>query len=73
MVRRGTGLNADQARRQCLKKCHQLAAPQLFPHNHLLVCVDAVHLKYVLRDIQTDRGNLHLDGSPHVIRLRRSL
>ncbi|MGA9209656.1 MAG: hypothetical protein WB347_17780, partial [Terriglobales bacterium] len=26
----------------------------------------------VLGDIQTDRGNLHVDGSPHVIRLRRT-
>jgi hypothetical protein len=32
-----------------------------------------VDLKHVLGDIQPDRGNLHLDGSPHVIRLRRSL
>src|SRR6202035_4171272 len=37
-------------------------------HNHLLLGVDAVDLKHVLGDIQTDRGNLHLDGSPHVIR-----
>jgi hypothetical protein len=34
--------------------------------------IDAVDLEYVLRDIQTDRGNLHVDGSPHVIRLRRT-
>jgi putative tryptophan/tyrosine transport system substrate-binding protein len=32
-----------------------------------------MNLKHVLGDIQTDRGNLHLEGSPHVIRLRRSL
>jgi len=31
-----------------------------------------VNLKYVLGDIQTDRGNLHVDGSPDVIRLRRT-
>src|ERR1700674_3214344 len=31
-----------------------------------------MNLKRVLGDIQTDRGNLHLDGSPHVIRPRRS-
>jgi hypothetical protein len=31
-------------------------------------CVDALDLNRVLGDIQTDRGNLHLDGSPHVIR-----
>src|SRR5207342_772685 len=30
------------------------------------------NLKHVLGDIQPDRGNLHLDGSPHVIRLRRT-
>ncbi|HZM10698.1 MAG TPA: hypothetical protein VFC15_10855, partial [Candidatus Limnocylindrales bacterium] len=35
--------------------------------------VDAMDLKNVLGDIQTDRGNLHLDGSPHVMRLQRSL
>jgi len=29
-------------------------------------------LEHVLGDIQTDRGNLHVDGSPHVIRLRRT-
>ncbi len=28
--------------------------------------------EYVLGEIQTDRGNLHVDGSPHVIRLRRT-
>jgi hypothetical protein len=33
--------------------------------------VDSVDLKNVLGDIQTDRG-LHSDGSPHVIRLRRT-
>jgi hypothetical protein len=25
--------------------------------------IDAVHLEHVLGDIQTDRGNLHVDGS----------
>jgi hypothetical protein len=38
----------------------------------LLGRVDAVNLEYVLGEIQTDRGNLHVDGSPHVIRLRRT-
>jgi hypothetical protein len=31
-----------------------------------------VNLEHVLGDIQTDRGNLHVDGSPHVIRFRRT-
>jgi hypothetical protein len=55
------------------RKSYHLAAPQLLPHNHHLLGVDAMDLKNVLGDIQTDRGNLHLDGSPHVIRLQRSL
>src|SRR5437660_11917656 len=50
------------------KNAITLAAPQLLPHHHLFLGVDAVDLKHVLGDIQTDRGNLHLDGSPHVIR-----
>src|SRR6202521_2663795 len=73
IMRRGTGLHADQAWRRSREKRNHLAAPQLLPHNHLLLGVDPVDLKYVLGDIQTDRGNLHLDGSPHVIRLRQSL
>src|SRR5450631_3530664 len=73
MVRRGTGLHADQAWRQSLEERHNLAAAKLLSDDDLLGRVDAVNLKYVLGDIQTDRGNLHVDGSPHVIRLRRSL
>jgi hypothetical protein len=44
----------------------------LLSDDDLLGRVDAVNLEYVLGDIQTDRGNLHGDGSPHVIRLRRT-
>ena len=58
---------------QGLEKRYHLAAPELLSQNHLLLGVDAVDLKHVLGDIQPDRGNLHPDGSPHVIRLRRSL
>ena len=31
-----------------------------------------MNLEYVLGEIQTDHGNLHVDGSPHVIHLRRT-
>ena len=31
-----------------------------------------MNLEHVLGDIQTDRGNLHVDGSPDVIRLQRT-
>ncbi len=72
MVRRGTGLHADQARGQSFEERHNLAAAELFPDDDLLGRVNAVNLEHVLGDIQTDRGNLHVDGSPHVIRLRRT-
>jgi hypothetical protein len=72
MVRCRTGLHADQARRQALEKWHHLAAPQLLANDDLLGRVDPVNLEHVLGDIQTDRGNLHVDGSPHVIRFRRT-
>src|SRR5271169_719407 len=67
-MRGGTRLHSDQARRKSREKGYHLAAPELLPDHDLLVGVDAVNLKHVLGDIQTDRGNLHLDGSPHVIR-----
>jgi len=73
IVRRGAGLHADEAGRQCFEECQHLAAPELLPNDDFLGRIDPVNLKHVLGDIQTDRGNLHLDGSPHVIRLRRSL
>src|SRR5712671_2044961 len=72
MVRRGTGLHADQAWRQSLEERHHLAAAKLLSDDDLLGRVNAVNLKHVLGDIQTDRGNLHVDGSPDVIRLRRT-
>jgi hypothetical protein len=31
-----------------------------------------VNLEHILGDIQTDCGNLHVDGSPHVVCLRRT-
>jgi len=72
-VRRGAGLHADEAGRQCFEECQHLAAPELLQNDDFLGRIDPVNLKYVFGDIQTDLGNLHLDGSPHVIRLRRSL
>jgi hypothetical protein len=35
----------------------------LLPDDDLLGRIDAVDLKHVLGDIQTDCGNLHVDGS----------
>ena len=72
IMRRRAGLHADKAPRQRLEKCQHLAAPELLANDDLLAGIDAMNLKHVLGDIQTDRGNLHVDGSPHVIRLRQT-
>jgi hypothetical protein len=71
-MRGSTRLHPDQARRKSREKRQHLAAPKLLSHHDLLVGVDPVDLEHVLGDIQTDRGNLHLGGSPHVIRQRQS-
>jgi len=68
---RGAGLQGRDDPAVAPKRDH-LAAPELLPDDDLLAGVDPVDPKHVLGDIQTDRGNLHLDGSPHVIRLRQS-
>jgi hypothetical protein len=43
--------------RQLLEKCQDAPAPQLTAYDHLAGCVDAMHLKDRLRDIQTDCRN----------------
>jgi hypothetical protein len=56
--------HADQARRQRLKERDHLAAAQLLSHNYSFGSSNAVNLEHVLGDIQTNHGNLHVDGSP---------
>ena len=58
MVSRGTSFHADQARRKLGKELQDLAAAQLTTDNNLALLINAMHLKNVLRDIQTDRTNL---------------
>ena len=53
----------SEARRQRRKKLQHLTAAKLFPDDDLLGRINAVDLKHVLGDIQTDCGNLHVDGS----------
>ena len=60
---RRAGLHADEARRQRPEECQHLAAPELLPNDDLFGRFDPVNLEHVLGDIQTDRGNLHVDGS----------
>ena len=72
MVRCRAGVNANKARCQSFEELYHLAAAELLSDDDFLDRVDAVNLEYVLGDIQTDRGNLHADGSSHVIRLQRT-
>src|SRR3990172_899649 len=58
MMRRGTSLDTNQARRQLLEERQNVAALQLTADEHLAFRVDAVHLKYRLCDIETDCGDL---------------
>jgi len=69
-MRRGAGLHADETRRQRFEERQHLAAPELLANHDFLGRVDPVNLEQVLGDIQPDRANLHLDGSPHVRRER---
>jgi hypothetical protein len=45
MVRRCARLDANQARRQLVKECEDMAALQLPPDNYIAFCVDAVNLE----------------------------
>src|SRR3954452_5117377 len=72
-MRRSTGLHANQAGWQRFEELRHLPPTKLFSDRDVLGRVNAVDLEHVLRDVQTDRGNLHVDGSPHVIRLNEPL
>jgi len=52
-----------KAPQQCLEELEHLAAPELLPNHNLLGRVDPVDLEHVLGDIQTDGGDLHVEGS----------
>ena len=62
-MRRRTRLHADKATRQLFKERQNLLASQLPSENNLLICVNSVDLKNVLRDIDTDCMNLHGNAS----------
>ena len=55
--------DANQTWPQSLKEPLHLAAAKLSFDPNLLGVIDTVNLEHVLGDIQTDRGNLHVDGS----------
>src|SRR5262245_66472941 len=63
-MRRSAGLDPDQARRQLLKECQNVAPPQLTADDHLAFTIHAVDLKHRLGDIETNCHNrLHVGSS----------
>jgi len=64
MMRRSTGLDANEARRQLLKEGQHVPALQLTTKDHLTIRVNAMNLKDRLRDIETDSRNRLHDLAP---------
>ena len=60
---RGAGFHADEAWRQRFEERNYLATAKLLSDDDFLGSVNAVNLEHVLGDIQTDRGDLHVEGS----------
>src|SRR6202521_141732 len=60
MMRRCTGLDANETRRQLLEKRQNVAALQLTAYGHIAFRVDAMDLKNRLCDVETNcRDRLH--------------
>jgi hypothetical protein len=59
MMRCRAGFHADQARLERPEVSDHSAAPQPPANDDVSICVDAVDLKPVFGEIQTDGGNLH--------------
>lgn len=64
VVRRGTGLHADETGAKLLKERQHLRPARLLPDDNFPLGTDAVHLKHVLGKIKTDRGNFALRAAP---------
>jgi hypothetical protein len=61
MVRRGAGLNANEAWRQLLEERQDIAPLQLTADYHLASAINAVDLKHRLGDVETDcRDRMHV-------------
>jgi hypothetical protein len=67
LVSRGTGLQADEARRQVLEKSALPGHVGVAAHNDRLA-IYGVNLEQVLDDIRTDCGDLPCGRLPRVIR-----
>jgi len=61
MMSGSAGFHTDQARRNLAKEVDELLAPQLTADDDLARTIHAVHLEYVLGEINADGANLHVD------------
>jgi hypothetical protein len=66
-MRAAAGLHADQAARQVGEERQHLGPRQPLPQHHPAALIDAMHLEHVLRDVETNRGNLHRTSPPFVV------
>src|SRR5262249_31365960 len=58
VVRRRARLQAKQTGRQSTEERQNLRTPKLLAHNRRSLCINPVHLKNMLRQVQSDRSNL---------------
>src|SRR5262245_12994694 len=58
VVRRRAGLQANQTGRQSTEERQNLRTPNLLAQNRRSLCIDPMHLKNMLRQVQPDRSNL---------------
>src|SRR5262245_4897524 len=58
VVRRRARLQANQTWRQSTEERQNLRTPKLLAQNRRSLCIDPVHLKNMLRQVQSDRSNL---------------
>src|SRR5262249_27183161 len=58
VVRRRARLQAKQTGRQSTEERQNLRTPKLLAQNRRSLCIDPVHLKDMLRQVQSDRSNL---------------
>src|SRR5262249_39309660 len=58
VVRRRARLQANQTGRQLTEERQNLRTPKLLAQNRRSLCINPVHLKNMLRQVQSDRSNL---------------
>ena len=61
MMSGSAGFHADQASRNLAKKFNDLLASQLSGDDDFALTIHAVHLEYVLGEINADGANVHVD------------